>query len=160
MRKRPTRQQHCVYGAEDRCVGPNAQSKDGDGHKRKSRRFSEQAETIQDVSRSGFKPTCKMQLAAFVFDSFNAPKGDLRLSPSLLLRHSVGDVFLKLQFQMKLQFAFEIGFEATSAENSFELHRSPSRPVRVTHCPAPVRSRPTFCATLKVPLPVESAQSE
>src|SRR5215471_6425864 len=127
MRKWPTHQQQCVYSAEDRRVRPNAQSEDGHGRKSKSRRFSQQAQTIQDVSRSGLKPTAKTQLAAFVFDPFNASKGDLRLSPSLLLRHAGGEVFLKLQFQVKLQFACEFGLEATSAENSFELHKSSTK---------------------------------
>src|SRR5215469_12578252 len=127
MRKWPTGKQYRVYGTEDRRVRPNAQSEDGHGHKRESRRFSQQPQTIQDVSRSGFKPTGKTQLAAFVFDPFNASKGDLRLSPSLLLRHAGGEVFLKLQFQVKLQFACEFGFEATQAENSFELHKSSTK---------------------------------
>src|SRR5215831_2321173 len=126
MRKWPTRQQHCIHGAEYCRVRPNAQSEDRQGDKRKTGRFLQQAQTIQDVSRSRLKPTGKTQLAAFVFDPFDASKGDLRLTPSLLLRHAGGEIFLELQFQVKLQFGREIGFEATSAENSFELHKSSS----------------------------------
>src|SRR5215475_4382260 len=160
MRKWPTPQQHGIYGTENRRVRPNAQTEDGHGHKGKTGRFSQQAQTIENVSPCGLTPAAETQLAAFFFDPFNAAKGDLRLSPSLFLRHAGSQVFLKLQFDVELQFASELRLETTSAENSFELHNSPSEARGVTHCPAPVRWRPTFCATLKVPLPVESGQSE
>src|SRR5215472_6301887 len=110
MRKWPTSQQHGIYGAEDCRIRPNAQSQDGHGHKSKTGRFSQQPQTVENVSPGRLKPPPETQLAALIFDPFDSTEGDLRLSPGFLLRHAGGEVFLKLQFQMKMQFACEFGF--------------------------------------------------